>query len=250
MEPLKRSFSCAFEDLPAIGQFILDAALRDQADLATRSTKYKTSTFLDSYALALKAVDALVNPAGFTAQHKKLTQQIETGAKAIRPLLNNLDIRLADAAELPASGPQLTVSPADFGLKALRAAITAQDPEAIARAGKDVLDLLTANAAALTLVEYPAPERTDLENQLTALATANAEQNKLISARDAKVQANMKVLNDFYDSFVSRVVADGKKAYKETDTAKTHDYTFARLHARVKSQRPAARKPKKAAPQP
>ncbi len=187
----------------------------------------------------------------FTAQHKKLTEQIDTTARAIRPLLNDLDIRLADAADLAIdapNGPQLNVLPADFGLKPLRAAITDEDPEAIARTGKDVLDHLTANAAALTVVEYPAADRITLAALLTTLATANAAQNQLISARDAKVQENLQVLNDFYDRYAARVIADGKKAYKETDPAKTHDYTFARLKARVAAQRPAGRKPKKASP--
>ena len=60
------------------------------------------------------------------------------------------------------------------------------------------------------------------------------------------MQANLKVLNDFYDDYLARVLLDGKKAYKETDVAKTHDYTFAKLKARVAAQRPA--KTKKATP--
>ena len=241
MEPLKRSFNCSFDALPAIGQFVLDALLRDQADLATRSVKYKTAPFLDHYQQALQAVHALVNPAAFTARHKQLTAQIEADAKAIRPPLNHLDIRLA--ADLPATGAQLTLLPADFGLRALRTAITAQDVEAIVRAGHDVLTHLTTNAAALALVEYPAPARAELETLLGALAANNAAQNQLISDRDTQVQANLQTLNGFYDHYLSRAIADGKLAYKETDAAKTHDYTFARLKARVAAQRAPARKP-------
>ena len=248
MESLRATFNCSFDALPAIGQFVLDTLIRDKADLAGRSIKYKTATFLDNYKLSLQAVNVLVNPAAFTARHKKLTEQIDTDAKAIRPQLNNLDIRLADAADLPDTGAQLSINPVDFGLKAVRAAITAQDAEAIIRTGKDVLDNLTANADALTLVEYPATERTELERLLGALAENNATQNTLISARDANVQANLQTLNGFYDTYLSRALADGKKAYKEEDDAKTRDYTFARLKARVAAQRPAARKPK--APKP
>ena len=253
MEPLRPTFNCPFQDLPTLGQFILDAVLRDQTHLATKSAKYKTSAFLDGYQIALQAVNDLVNPATFTAQHKKLTAEIDTTARDIRPLLNDLDIRLADAAHLATdapNGPQLNVRPADFGLKPLRSAITDEDPEGIASTGKDVLDNLTANSAALTAVEYPAADRTALAALLTTLATANVAQNRLISARDGRVQENLQVLNDFYDRYAARVIADGKKAYKEADTAKTHDYTFARLKARVAAQRPAVRKPKKAGPPP
>ena len=245
MDALKPTFNCSFEDIPAIGRFVLASALRDRDHLATKSAKYKaTNPFLTDYDTALQAVDALVNPAAFTAQHKKLTEELETGAKEIRPLLNDLDIRLADAADLPATGPQLTVRPADFGLKALRTAITTTDAEAIARTGKDVLDNLAANAAALALVEFPAADITELQRLIGSIGTANVAQNQLISDRDARVQANLAVLNGFYDTYLARVIADGKKAYKETDAAKTHDYTFARLKARVAAVRPArARKP-------
>ncbi len=245
VEPLTPSFNCAFADLPVIGQFILDSVLRDQLDLATKSVKYKAGNpFLTNYTASLQAVNALVNPATFTAQHKKLTDQIETGSKSIRPLLNDLDIRLADAARLPDTGPQLNVNPEDFGLKALRAAINKGDAEKIGNTGKIVLDQIIANAAALDTVEHPAADRAQLQSLLKTLAIANANQNKLISARDANVQANMKVLNDFFDTYLSVVLRDGKKAYKESDAAKTDDYTFTTLKRRVAATRPAARKPK------
>lgn len=237
MEPLKPTFSCAFQDLPAIGAFVLQSAIRDQSLLATKSIKYKTPDFLDGYKTSLQAVNDLVNPAAFTAQHKKLTGQIQTNAKKIRPLLNNLDIRLDDAADLPATGAQLTVLPADFGIGKLRKAINADDAEGIIFHGNALLGLLRTNAEPLALVEYPAAEQAELVQLLSNLTTDNITQNNLISARDAKVQANLKVLNDFYDQYLRRVIADGKKAFKETDTAKTHDYTFARQKARVAAAR-------------
>lgn len=248
MEPLRATFNCSFQDLPVIGAFVLASARRDQAELATRSIKYKTDQFFTDYEASLKAVNELVNPASFTARHKLLTERIEADARKIRPLLNNLDIRLADATELPAPNPQLTIAPADFGLKGLRAAITDGDAEGIAQLGKLVLGNLTLNAAALAAVEYPAAEQTQLAALIQALTEANVEQNALISARDAQVQANLHVLNSFYDRYLGRVLADGKKAYKEVDAAKTHDYTFARLKARVAAQRPAARRKKSTAP--
>jgi ABC-type transporter Mla subunit MlaD len=244
MEPLKPTFTCAVKDLPVIGQFVLTSLRRDLPELATRSIKYQDKAFVEAFAAALKKVEELVNPAVFTAQHKKLTEQIDADSKTIRPLLNNLEIRLADADELPATGPQLTINPADSGISQLRKAISNRDVEGIIYHGKNLLHHLTDNAEVLKLVAYPETEREELDRLLTALADANVAQNALISARDAKVQANLHVLNSFFDEFLNRVLADGKKAFKESAPAKMHDYTMSRLKARVTAQRPPQRRRK------
>jgi hypothetical protein len=249
MEPLLPSFKCRFQDLPAIGTFVLDSLRRDLDELSTRSVKYKGTAFIDGFTTALAAVNELVNPATFTAQHKRLTAEMEADARAIRPLLDHLDIRLADADDLGRDnplGPQLLVAPADFGLKPLRSAITAHDAEGIASHGKDVVQRLVLNADVMKAVEYPETELAELKLLLARLAQNNALQNQLISARDANVQTNLKVLNDFYNNYLARVLADGKKAFKESSKAKTDDYTFAKLKARVAVPRPA--RPGKATP--
>lgn len=242
MEPLRPTFSCRFQDLPTLGGFVLQAARRDQAFLATKSVKYKTDTYLDAYAASLQAVGDLVHPAAFTAAHKKLTEQMEADAKSIRPLLNDLDIRLDDADDLPPTGPQLTVKPADFGIKPLRLAITDNDVEGITFHGKALVDLLTDNAAPLALVEFPRDDQQALVDLIESLTRSNLKQNELISERDTHVQANMKVLNDFYDKYMRRVMTDGKKAHKETDPAKTNDYTLQQLKKQVAAPKPRKKK--------
>ncbi len=244
MEPLKATFTCAVKDLPVIGLFVLASLRRDLAELATYSLKYADNVFVDAFAAALKKVEELINPAIFTAQHKKLTEQIDTDSKAIRPFLNKLEIRLDDANGLPATGPQLTINPTDSGISQLRKAISYRDVEGIMYYGKNLKQHLTDNDAALKLVGYPDAERVELDRLLSALSTANAAQNALISERDAKVQANLHVLNSFFDDYLNRVIADGKKAFKESAPAKVHDYTMSRLKARVTAQRPAQRKRK------
>ncbi len=249
MEPLKPTFKCPIQDLPPIGEFLLSSVKRDIDVLRSFSIKYKGDTFINGYQAALDEVNALVNPATFTAQHKLLTAEMEADAIAIRPLLNHLDVRLSDAADLGRQtplGPQLIVAPADFGIKALRTAITAHDAEGIAAHGKDVIQRLIASADILTVVEYPTDERIEMKRLLDRLARNNVAQNELISARNANVQENLHILNAFYDNFVARASSDGKKVFKETDVAKTNDYTFARLKARVAAQRPV--KPRKGAP--
>jgi hypothetical protein len=244
MEPVKKTFDFAFEVLPTLGDFVRITLLRDLPGLALLSRKYKGDTFLTTYDARLQAVKDLVAPAAFTAQHTRLTEQIDLDAKLLRPLLNNFDIRLLDAhregLEKPA-GPQLFVPVADFGLKPLRDAINI--PKAIANAGRDLLYNIRQSQAILDAVEHPAEATAQIEALLATLATANAQRSKLITDRDLTVEANMNVLNDFYENHLAVVLHDGKKAYKEVSEAKTNDYTLRKLLQQITPKRPKKAKP-------
>jgi len=227
MTGVKISISARLEEIPTIGQFTIDAYIRDSAAF----TAYKSSKYTAAFLTALQAkavlVNNIINPVVLTGELKVITLRMTNNILSLRGTMNLLEGYVADAVGL-------TVAPRDFGISAVRKKVSSGDVEGLNGALATLLTNITNNIDALTDQGYTVTAKDDLATLKLNVFNDNASQNVKENARAALVVANINVINDFLKD-IKAIWADGKRLFKITDKVKLKDYTNAQLIKRIRN---------------
>lgn len=221
-----RNYSCKDEELPILCDYTAFSLKRDLSEFTVYSPRFKQE-YVDGFAAKITTVTELIEPKSETVELKIITDRLYTTLDSMISPANYLTGYIEMAQE------SLKISPADFGLKALRKGINTRDAESV------IKNLHTINT---NIKKYKAIlAEQGLSEELTAkfltayasIATDKQMQYKIISNRKNIVQKNLGLLNELYAQF-AEILRVGKILYKATDAAKLKEYTLNELKKRVR----------------
>jgi hypothetical protein len=226
---MDKKYNFRIEEVPTIGQFVLDSYLRDEADFKAFSPDFNAA-YKNDYIIRLNAVKDIVNSKVYTAEIKTITNRIYENLKKLKLAIDRLEAYSNLAKNL------LTVEVSDFKFKEIRQKANKKDIEGLLELLKIMLKLTQDNFAALQSKGFTTEAKTEIENLRTAFANDNAEQNVKLDQRRQQVANNTETINDFYEK-LSDLIAIGKVLYKKTNPEKAKSYTLTSIQRRLRNER-------------
>lgn len=127
----------------------------------------------------------------------------------------------------------MNITPAAFGLAALRKSVNSGDVEGVIANLHIVLANIHTYKASLAEQGLSDELIDALTAAFNSLAADKQQQIEITSIRKGIVQNNLSLLNGLYEQ-ISEILSVGKILYKATDTAKLSDYTFTELLKKVR----------------
>lgn len=228
MKELKKRFSCSVEDLPVIAGFIGKSFESNQGDFTDYSPDYQ-APFLTNYKAKLALIEEIVFPKKIAAEIKLVTQRISIAMDATRDPLNRLEGYAGKAKNL-------SLNPADFGIKEVRKAISTKNAEKFYSSMGNVLSNVDTNFTQLTEKGFTAEAKEILINARKNVKADIDLQNNKVNDKSDLIEDNIESLNELWDLMVD-ILKTGKILYKNKDKSKTDEFTMSTLKARVKAER-------------
>jgi hypothetical protein len=221
-----KNYRCKNEELPVIGGFVQFMLKRDLEQFTAFSPKFNTA-YIRSFESKITVAKELLNPRNETVEMKAATASMYAHIDSLTALTNSV------VAYLKMAEKQIPLPVADFGTSALLKKIRSRDVEGILQNVNIVIgnielykDILTQQGLTDSMI---AEIRSTAEN----VNAENQRQYELMSKRKQLTQSNQKILNDLY-SEISEICTVGKTLYKNVNTEKVKEYTFAELMKKVR----------------
>jgi hypothetical protein len=225
---ITKKFTCKIEELPTIGEFILERAVKDLADLGAYSSLF-TSEYLATIKSKIVACKELVASSTVTKELKAVTQQLYDKSKGLRIKINVLEGYLKIGAK------ELDILLEDVGLKSVRNDITRCNTEGLILNMQKALTAVKRNLPVLEAKGLKPELIGDIETQIQEIDALNVKQNNLISDRSRLTKANLELFNDLWDSL--HPILDAARAiYRGVDDVKLKDYTMLQLKKRINAE--------------
>lgn len=226
MTKIQRSFKCRNEELVPIAKFTSFSLKRDLNEISQVYNNVNPDYIAATDAL-IADVENLLEPQVEMLAMKQVTKELDESMNDLLTQINFL------ATYLKMSHKALKISVTDFGLTNLRKAIYKSDAEAVVENLKIVLihtkqnsDVLQANGMSSNFVEK-------LEALNTKIAADRQKQFELLRNRMIIVQDNTQMFNQLY-SRILEIHLIGKSIFAKTNAVKLDDYTFKKLHSKVR----------------
>lgn len=227
-----KSFKCRIEELPFLATFILVNFIRDKADFIAFSPDYN-DPFATRVQTEITTVEDLVAPKKLTGELKSLTRKLMDGFTRTRNLLNKVERYLDKAAQ---SGLKLTMAPDDFGIRKVRNTVNLKNDEGSVMNLRTLQQNLADNLSVLVSKGYTEDVQTELKTLIKDLNEASIAQTLKKKEREALVKNNIGELNALWAT-LDDLMKTGKAIYKEKDSSKVKDYTYASLIKDVQLKR-------------
>lgn len=222
-----RKYNCKDEELSVICRYALSRFKRDLVDFKTFSPLFNEE-YAEDFNGKINLVDELVLPKIETDELKKITQR----------LYKNMDGLLEPVAKIRGyirlAKDTVGVSAKDFGLNSLSRKISSRDAEGVRQNLLIVNEYIKKYQAPLMAVGLSNEIIEQLTTTVTSITNDNQLQFDILSQRKAIVQKNMKVLNELYEQLAD-LLNIGRALYKNSDPAKSKEYTFSSLMKSVRT---------------
>jgi hypothetical protein len=228
----KTLFSCPIDDVPVIGEFVVESMGRDMHDFSSYSPIF-TPQYADNVKMKIVICRDLTRSWTFTKELKAVTDKLYVGIDGMRVKINRLEGYIRLGAEA------LDVAVADVGLKEVRRSISAGNAERLVPAVAQLLSTVRRNYVALQVVGLQETLLMEIEHQTAEIDALNVKQNELESERNRATERDVEAFNDLWRS-LAPILETGKALYRGVDDAKRKDYTIAQLEKRL---HPPKRKP-------
>lgn len=225
----ERKFTCRIEELHPLAGFLRESYVRDETDFANHSPVYNAQ-FLISYDAKMTAVEVLIFPGGILGQLKVITRRLYATMETMRDHLNKVENYISLCRQ-----EDLTIDKNSFGISELRIEISQGDAEGFDGKMRIFLDNVDANFAALQTKGLTQARVNEMETIKANVKADNTEQNTKLDAVEILAQANLGPLNELWDMML-QIMKTGKAVYKESDEARTEDYTMTKLIERIRQE--------------
>jgi hypothetical protein len=222
---MAKKFQCKIEDMPVIGEFLLNSVKKDMDDFSKFSSIF-TPEYLTTVETKINACKDLISSSTITKELKSVTRQTYDKSKGLRVKLNILEGYL----KLGSDG--LDVAIEDVGLKNVRNDISRSNIEGLIANMQKTLTVVKRNKSLLATKGLKEELITDIETQIVEIRALNTRQNDLISDRNRLTKENISIFNDLWDS-LQPIVKTAKAIYRGVDDVKLKDYTIAQLMKRI-----------------
>jgi hypothetical protein len=223
-----KKIPCKTEEVPVIGEFIMNSAEKDINDFNGYSSVFTTDYFA-SIKTKVEVCKELVKSSVVTKELKTITRQLYDESKSLRTKLNVLEGYLKLGAD------KLDIAFKDIGLGKVRLDIIRHNIEGLLSNMKTSLIAAKRNQPVLASLGLKQTLIDEIETQLQKINSLNVTQNALISKRNRLTVENIDKINDLWDSLRSILTA-ARAMYRGVDEVKLKDYTITQLKKRVNAE--------------
>lgn len=227
-----RNFNCKDEELPVICRFVAFSLKRDLADFSAFSPKFNEE-YVAQFEGRITEISDLVEPKSETAQLKVITERLYATMSGLSNPLNRL------TGYVTLAGGTLKISPADFGIAALRKGANSKDVENVIKNLHLVLGNIDRNREILEVQGLRQELVDSLVNTAASITADKQTQYEISINRKTIVQNNQGQLNSLYD-MLNEILTIGKILYKNVDVVKQQEYTFNELKKKVRRSQSAS----------
>jgi hypothetical protein len=217
--------NCKTEEIPVIGQFVLDNVQRDLPDFTSAAPDIDQG-YIDNQTAKQAVINALVTRTEKTGELKVVTQSLHDRMDGLKPKLDLFEVKLKRAAD------QLATPIAEFGLPKLRTNIRKRNAEALLTDLAVLLREIDSNIHALEAKGFTAAMRQEFVDDRIFIDSHNRQQNTLMNQRSELTAENKALLLDYWHD-IAELMSVGKLIFKN-DKVKAKEYTFTNLHSRVR----------------
>jgi hypothetical protein len=221
-----RNYRCKNEELPVIGQFLSSNLKRDLVDFRGYSPKFNEG-YVVAFDGSIVALNELVNPQMETMELKATTSNLHT------TMDKTVDATLRIAGYVKLAADKVPLTPADFGLTALRKKLHGRDAEGSLFGLQLVVANIKKFRAPLAAVGLTEELEAQLANALVSIAQDNQRQYEILTGRKALTQENLGAFNSF-GAQVAEVCEIGKILFRNSNPERAKEYTFSYLLQKVR----------------
>jgi hypothetical protein len=225
---MKKIFYYKIEDLPVIGEFVLNSLRRDIADFNDFSSMF-TPDFLKTIEMKINSCKGFISSSGITKELKKVTQDLYYKSNILRLKINMLEGYFKLGAN------DLDVLVEDVGFKSVRNNITRHNTEGVLSNMQMIMTIVERNQSVLKSKGLKPKMIKNIEEQIHEINELNMIQNEMISKRNRLTEKNIGMFNDLWTS-LQPVLKTAKAIYRGVDEAKLKDYTVAQLVKRINAR--------------
>jgi hypothetical protein len=224
-----KKFTCRVEDLPVIGEFVVNSAEKDINDFNNYSAKF-TIEYLATVNSQIEVCKELAKSSTITKELKSATHQLYYTTKNFRIKLNALEGYLKIGVD------KLDIAIEDFGLKKIRSNIVRSNIEGFLSNMRTTMVAVKRNISTLEAQGMKPAFIDEIETHLQEINSLNVKQNELISKRNRLTADNINKFNDLWSN-LKLIMNTAKAIYRDVNEAKLKDYTIAHLKRRVNAER-------------
>ncbi|MBN2598464.1 MAG: hypothetical protein JXR82_16925 [Marinifilaceae bacterium] len=213
------------EELPVVGEILLQLFLRDREKFSNFSTEFNDE-FVADLQTGINRVADLTQSKTQTAEIKKITSDLYSSLDAILHKLELISAYTQRANKL------MLVKASDFGVKEAKKMIRLRNVEGYCAKIKVIQQNIAKNLDALKEKGYKENLGTELEQMTQKVYDLNLLQEQKTSERKQLVVDNNAELNRFWKQ-LSDISKTGKMLMKE-DESKAEEYMFSYLIHKVR----------------
>lgn len=224
----KKMFQCKYEDLPVIGEFVVESARRDLADFSGFSPVF-TPSYLDGIGERILLCKEKMRSWVVVQELKSVTEKLANTTTALRLKLNALE------GYLKLASFELDVKVTDMGLSVVRDAIRRGNTESVIAGVSNLLVAVKRNQVALTEKGMNPELIAEITVQTQEINSLNVKQNELESVRNRLTEEDTGLFNELWKALFP-VFETGKALYRGVNDAKLKDYTMTQLKKRINAK--------------
>ncbi|MDR2652216.1 MAG: hypothetical protein LBC68_07880 [Prevotellaceae bacterium] len=216
-----KKFTCKIEEVPVIGEFIVNNAERDISDFNNYSPVF-TIGYLAPIRAKIEVCKELIVLTAVTKVLKTVTQQLYDKSNSLKSKLKILE------GYLKLGVNDLDISLKDIDIKGIKANITKRNIEGLLLNMKTTLNAVKRNLPVLEAQGLKQELIDEIETQLQEINSLNEKQNELTSKRNRMTDTNIEKFNELWRS-LQPIIATAKVIYRDVDETKLNDYTIIQL---------------------
>ncbi|MDR0604698.1 MAG: hypothetical protein LBG80_10385 [Bacteroidales bacterium] len=226
---MKKTFYYKIEDLPVIGEFLLDSLTRDIEDFNDFSSMF-TADFLRAIGVKINSCKGFISSSVITKELKKVTQDLYYKSNILRLKLNMLEGYFKLGAN------DLDIQIENVGFKSVRNNITRHNTKGVLSNMQMIMTIVKRNQSVLTEKGLKPKIIKEIEMQIHEINELNMIQNEMITKRNKLTEKNIGMFNDLWTS-LQPVLKTAKAIYRSVDEDKLKDYTVSQLVKRINAKK-------------
>ncbi|NDP23113.1 MAG: hypothetical protein GZ091_18840 [Paludibacter sp.] len=213
----------------SIGRKLGASFERDKADFQAHSSRF-ADPFGAEYVALNDEVEALPTVKGVNSELKKATARI----KATLLILGSDIDKVENLINL--TKEDLTIAKKDFGVRQVRAAISAVKEPELVTTMHNLMDNIKANIKPLTNIGLTSDLLTTIENRVKSVTAGEVLQSQ-IQGRRGQVAYNNSARYDDFQTMMKLILETGKTLYKRKNPTKLKDFILADLRRKHRASK-------------
>jgi hypothetical protein len=225
---MKKTFYYKVEDLPLIGEFILNSLRRDINDFNKFSPIF-TPNYLKTIEMKINTCKDFISSFEMARELKTVTQQIHYKANILCMKLNVLEDYFKTASN------DLDIFPSNMIFKITKNNIAKHNTDVLLLNMQIIMATIKRNQSVLTVKGLKPKIIKEVENQFHEISKLYALKNDMLNDYNRLMNKSIGMFNDLWEN-LQPVFKTARTAYQNVDETKLQDYTATQLMKRINTK--------------
>jgi hypothetical protein len=218
---MKKVFYYKLEDLPVIGEIILNSLKKDINDFSRFSPVF-TPDYLKAIETKINSCKEALNPPEINVKLEEARQFLYVKSRSLHRKLNTLDNYFKLGAD------KLDVPIKEIGIKNVVNSITGHNSENLVSNMEKMMEIVKRNQSVLEAKGLKQKLLKDIELLILAINLLNKAQYILTYAYKNMTEKNIEIFNDLWEN-LQTILKTAKAIYTDVDDVKLKNYTMSQL---------------------